>query len=349
MEVPGGKKTHFRHLLFYGFRRGQNASQTAREICAVYGDESVSERAAREWFAKFKMGCYDIEDASRCGRPAELDEARLKSLLEEDSRQTQNELAAKMECDQGTISRHLASMGFVQKLGFWVPHELTEKNKETRLMVAAQHLARHRATRGHNDRFLHRIVTGDEKWCLYAKMKPKADWVPRGSAAKPRIKEDLHPKKVMLCVWWDWEGPLHWELLEDKQTVTSDLYIAQLHRVRQALQQKRGHRQDQVILLHDNARPHSAKNTKWAIEAFGWETLLHPPYSPDLAPTDYHLFRSLANHLSDHCFDNQEDLRKALVDFFGSKDKKFWRDGIHHLVDRWTQVVNNNGDYVINM
>ncbi|CAH2020004.1 unnamed protein product [Acanthoscelides obtectus] len=45
-----------------------------------------------------------------------------------------------------------------------------------------------------------------------------------------------------------------------------------------------------VILLHDNVRPHTAALTKQKLEDMHWETLEHPPYSPDLSPCDYHLF-----------------------------------------------------------
>jgi transposase len=39
-----------------------------------------------------------------------------------------------------------------------------------------------------------------------------------------------------------------------------------------------------VILLHDNAQPHTAILTKEKLKEFHWETLKHPPYSPDLSP-----------------------------------------------------------------
>ncbi|GFW94738.1 uncharacterized protein TNCV_4247781 [Trichonephila clavipes] len=42
-----------------------------------------------------------------------------------------------------------------------------------------------------------------------------------------------------------------------------------------------------VVLLHDNARPHTANRTQELVTSFGWEQLDHPLYSPDLAPNDY--------------------------------------------------------------
>ncbi|GBO05539.1 hypothetical protein AVEN_64989-1 [Araneus ventricosus] len=48
-----------------------------------------------------------------------------------------------------------------------------------------------------------------------------------------------------------------------------------------------------IVLLHDNARHHSAGVTRNLIQQFSWEQFDHPPYSPDLAPSDYHLSLNL--------------------------------------------------------
>lgn len=55
--------------------------------------------------------------------------------------------------------------------------------------------------------------------------------------------------------------------------------------------------QERIILHHDNARSQSANITKAAIQKLYWEIIPHPPYSHDLAPTDFPLFRSLSNNL----------------------------------------------------
>ena len=190
-------------------------------------------------------------------RPAAEDLLNLAKTISKESRQTGRELAEKINCNQKTILDHLHSMGFAKKLGVWVPHKLSENNKENRLQIASQHFARHRATR-----FLYRIVTGDEKWCLYINMKQRKEWVAPGDMPKPRVKPDLHPRKTMICVWWDWQGMVHWEMLERNATVNKELYIAQLHCVNEAIRLKRPYRQGQTILLHNNARPHAVQVVK---------------------------------------------------------------------------------------
>ncbi|XP_066123625.1 intron Large complex component GCFC2 isoform X4 [Saccopteryx bilineata] len=101
----------------------------------------------------------------------------------------------------------------------------------------------------------------------------------------------------------------NWEMLEKNATVNKELYIAQLHHVNEAIRLKRPDQHGQTILLHDNARPHVAQVVKAALQKLEWEVLKHPPYSPDLALTDYHLFRSLSNHMKGVTFDNKEVLK----------------------------------------
>ena len=136
----------------------------------------------------------------------------------------------------------------------------------------------------------------------------------------------------MLCVWWDWEGIIYWELLDRNQTVNAELYVLQMQRMNNAIQQKRPDRQYGVLLQHDNARPHIAIMTKEAIQTLGWEVLPHPPYSPDLAPSDFHLFRSLSNALRGVSFNNDVELRAWLEEFFESRPGDFYRRGIEKLV-----------------
>jgi transposase len=46
-------------------------------------------------------------------------------------------------------------------------------------------------------------------------------------------------------------------------------------------------------MLNNNACPHTATATQDLMTPFGWELFVHPPYSPDLAPSDFHVFLHL--------------------------------------------------------
>ena len=74
-----------------------------------------------------------------------------------------------------------------------------------------------------------------------------------------------------------------------------------------------------VIFHQDNARPHTSLVTRKKLLELGWEVMPHPPYSPDLAPSDYHLFRSLQNHLNGKTFDSNDAVKNELIQFFASK------------------------------
>jgi hypothetical protein len=67
-----------------------------------------------------------------------------------------------------------------------------------------------------------------------------------------------------------------------------------------------------VVLLHDNARPHIAVHSRALLEHFNWELFDHPPYSPDLALSDYYLFTYLKNWLSSQRFNNIEELMEGI-------------------------------------
>ena len=65
-----------------------------------------------------------------------------------------------------------------------------------------------------------------------------------------------------------------------------------------------------MILRHDNARPYIAKPGKIYLETLKWEVLPHPTYFPDIAPSDYYLFRPMAHGLADQQFHSYEDIEK---------------------------------------
>jgi len=284
-----------------------------------------------------------LKDDERTGRPSGFDREALQTGVENNPVTTVRELAQEFDVSHMTIHRHLKSLGKVVKLGKWVPHELSPAQLQHRVDVCISLHSRHlRAP------FLNQIVTGDEKWVQYKNIKRHHQWLSPGEKAVQTPTAGLHPMKTLLCVWWDIKGVIHFEMLGMNETITAALYCQQLDRLMEALRKKRPALVNRLgVLFHqDNARPHTARTTSQKLEELGWEKMSHPPYSPDLAPTDYHLFRSLQNHLDGKSFNSQEDVQTAVTLFFDSKSEEFFRRGIHILPERWLAVINNEGKYI---
>jgi len=147
---------------------------------------------------------------------------------------------------------HLHKAGYKKKLDIWVPHELTVKNLMDRISICESLLKRNEI-----EPFFKRLITGDEKWVTYDNNVRKRSWSKLDEAAQTVGKPGLTPRKVMLCVWWDWKGIVHHELLQRGQTIDSTIYCQQLMRLKRAIEVKRPEliNRKGVVFHHDAITP----------------------------------------------------------------------------------------------
>ena len=113
------------------------------------------------------------------------------------------------------------------KYDLWVPHQPSPENLIDRVSICVSLRARQK-----KEPFLDRIVTGDEKWVLYKNVQRKRSWSNRGQTPLSAPKDGSHPKKLMLCVWWDSKIIVYFELLQPNETVTAELYCERFERLR---------------------------------------------------------------------------------------------------------------------
>lgn len=153
--------------------------------------------------------------------------------------------------------------------------------------------------------------------------------------------------KVMATVFWDSHGVLLIDYLPRGTTITADRYCEVLRSLRRAIQNKRrGKLSKKVILFHDNARPHSARQTRDLLDRFKWEIFGHPPYSPDLAPSDFHLFPQLKNHLGGKRFATEELLKEEVERWVSSLAADWYNSGLKKLLPRYQKCIERHGNYV---
>jgi histone-lysine N-methyltransferase SETMAR len=114
-------------------------------------------------------------------------------------------------------------------------------------------------------------------------------WMHAHSPNKPaKFKQTLFACQKAGQLFWSADDGIH--ATRDHNNVRLVLRNAK-KKLRMAIRNKRhGMLTYGVVLFHDNARPHTAARTRALLEHFNWELFDHPPYSPDLAPSDYDLF-----------------------------------------------------------
>ena len=101
-----------------------------------------------------------------------------------------------------------------------------------------------------------------------------------------------------------------------------------------------------VVMIHDNTCPHTAAAMQNLITTFGWEQFNHSPYSPDLAPSDFHLLLHLKSFLAGRRFHDDSEVKETVTMCFASQAASFYNEGVQKLVQRYDKCLNNSGNHV---
>lgn len=333
-----------------------SSKQIHERLKNVYGDAAMPDRTIRSWMEKFKGGRTNVHDEGRSGRPNDAVNDETTSavllLLERDRRYTIEDLKQLLEDEflidvsPASIYRTLEEAGFSKVCARWVPRLLSDEHRTKRLDSALTFLTAYER----DTSILHRIVTGDETCVHYVTPTTKTAtmiWKRKEEPTPKKAKQEKSANKLMVIVFWDHRGVILTEFMERGHTINSDSYCKTLTSLRKAIKSKRpGLLSRKPILLHDNARPHSSRQSAEHLDSFKWEIFNHPPYSPDLAPSDFHLFPKLKGFLGGVRFNNDEELKAGVTTWLKNLDKTEYALGIEKLVTRYDKCLNVRGDYV---
>ena len=133
------------------------------------------------------------------------------------------------------------------------------------------------------------------------------------------------------------------DFLPKRSTITGVYYANLLDQLRTAIREKRRVKLSKGVLLQqDNARVHTCKVAMDAVERNGYE-LIHPAYSPDLAPSDFFLFPNLKKDIRGLHFRSDEEVVTAVEEWVNGKDPDFFSSGLQH---RWSKCITLEGNYI---
>ena len=156
--------------------------------------------------------------------------------------------------------------------------------------------------------FLSRLVTMDETWLYHYGPETAQQlmaWRHSGSPHPQKNSECKNPlENFSPRFFWDQDGILLICYLPKGQTINAEYYSSLLVQLKDILKEKRRPRKvtKGVLFLHDNAPAHRALATHKKLAYLDFQCLDHPSYSPDVTPSDYHLFPGLKKQLKDRHF-----------------------------------------------
>jgi len=100
-----------------------------------------------------------------------------------------------------------------------------------------------------------------------------------------------------------------------------------------------------ALFLHDNAPTHRALATQKKLSYLGFQCLDRPPYCPDLAPSDYHLFPGLKKQFKSRHFSSDAEVIAPAKTCLDGQSSEFFLGGLQKLVQRVKKCIELRGEY----
>jgi len=151
---------------------------------------------------------------------------------------------------------------------------------------------------------------------------------------------------MLASIFWDQDGILIYYLTKSR-TINAEYCSSLLVQLKDILKEiRRGKVTKMVLFLHDNAPAHRTLATQKKLAYLGFPYLDHPPYSPDLAPSDYHLFPGLKKQLKGCHFSSDAEVIAAAESWLDGQPSELFWSGLQKLEQRAKMFIEFCGEYV---
>ena len=195
------------------------------------------------------------------------------------------------------------------------------------------------------------LVTCDESWiyCYDPETKRQSSqWKHAGSPRpkKARQSKSTH-KLLMIPFFFDSTGMIYMHRVPTRQTVNKEYYVDVLREFRKRFLGKRPaiFKSGQWHFQQDNAPVHNSILVTDYLTKMGIKTVAHPPYSPDLAPSDFWLFPKLKEKLGDCRYETIEEMKEVVTKVIDTLTQEDFHGAFQKLLERYNKCLAAGGDY----
>lgn len=342
-------RENFRAMIFYDFRCHISQQESYDRLRLAFHDEAPSRATVYNWFNEFKRGRTNLTDDLREGRPStattEDNISVVRRMIETDKRVTYQQIRTSLGIGMSQVHKILHEHLAVRKLcARWIPHNLTEAQKLRRVDWCREMIQKFN---GGDSNAVFDILTGDESWiyCYDPETKRQsAQWVFPSEELPTKVKRGRSVGKKMVASFFGKTGHYATVVLEDQKTVNAEWYTNNcLPLVLEKVREKRP--RSRILLHHDNASSHTARQTIDYLATADVELLGHSPYSPDLAPCDFYLFPKIKEKLRGKHFMDAEEAVAAFQNAVEETPKAEWARCFSQWFHRMQRCIDVNGRY----
>lgn len=324
------EKNEFRSVIKYLFVKGLSGKEIFADMTETLDNQCPSYATIKNWVAEFKRGRSDVKDEHRSGRPISVTTPEnidsVHDIILQDRRIGLKHIAETLHicCERVFhIVHHELDM---RKLSAkWIPKCLNADQKRVRLTMSKEICRRFEED---SSNFLDRLVTMDETWVHHYDPETKEqskEWKHSGSPRPKKFRVQKSAGKILASIFWDKDGIILTDYLEQGGSITGAYYTELLTKLRNKIVEKRrGKLSKGVLFLQDNAPAHKSLIALQKINEMCFELIDHPPYSPDLAPSDYYLFPKLKKHLKGKRFSTNAEAICEVEEWFADQNKDFF-------------------------
>ncbi len=240
----------------------------------------------------------------------------IRELLEEDNTMCIRVLARRTGLSLRTVHKVLRECLQLCKCpAKWIPHALNDNQKQRRVRMSRDILARFRCSPTLKDR----VITGDQSWfwCYEPAMKRSMlAWLHSNEAHPEKPVKDRYVRKVMIIIFWNSLGVVLRQFMEAGHGVNAQVYLETMHTLREQI--RCCHRdlwnRQSFWIHHDGAPAHRSAVVQQFLQNTNTKILPHPPYSNDLAPLDFFLFARIKCNMHRETFNSIAELKRR-IDF----------------------------------